>query len=506
MDTRDDNPAPKKRVRTISNLSDEQVRKKRENDREAQRAFRERTKNRIQILEDELSELRSERELHGAGSIQELKALRDENAALRDQIRRISEIVSPGASSSDQEGGTEDSCIVVSNGNSARNQVQTSGAQTDAVDLETPGSQGNDSDNGLTSYDLNSPTTPQQGQNNDGANLQRSVYDPISNQVSQQRPANYDGIHLSQRNHHHNHHIDNTFDHGLDHQIRAPEYLQSPPPSISCSSEQHLAQDRTLNQIVEHQTDHNLRHGRTSSADLSNYDLENRGHSTFESARSGPMETSAWEPRRNESDGYLDGGMASNSLHGSSVSPNAVSSPPTAIIPASWVTPDTIEPISMSNILPQHLAATCPLDQILLDFLASRRLLAAQGTPVAVLVGPLSPSISGLLNPKRKANAHAASRVMVDVALTFKDTNLREQLGFLYIMYATMRDFSELYARCARLDWPFEPAEAVMPKPDDSGELVMNPLFEKRARTLECWSVGEMFKTKFPELAAAMVC
>ncbi|PVH77653.1 hypothetical protein DL98DRAFT_423430 [Cadophora sp. DSE1049] len=212
----------------------------------------------------------------------------------------------------------------------------------------------------------------------------------------------------------------------------------------------------------------------------------------------------------------------------------------------------------MSNILPRHLAATCPLDQILLDFLASRRVLASQGTPISTLIGPPNPSISGLINPKLKNNAHATSRVMVDVVSTFKDTNLREQLGFLYIMYATLRwqigpsqetfdnlpvwlrptvlqvmaphaawidnipwpevrdvliqnpvkypfqDFSELYARCARLNWPFEPGEAVMPRPDDSGELLMNPLFEKRVRTLECWSVGEMFKARFPELASAM--
>lgn len=140
------------------------------------------------------------------------------------------------------------------------------------------------------------------------------------------------------------------------------------------------------------------------------------------------------------SDNYLDGGIiTTHSLQGSSVSPHATTSSPSPALSSSWVQPETIEQLSMYNILPKHLAATCPLDQILIDFLTSRRLLAAQGTPITTLVGPPKPSISGLLNPKFKTAAHAASRVMVDVVSTFKDTNLREQLGFLYIMYATMR-------------------------------------------------------------------
>lgn len=90
----------------------------------------------------------------------------------------------------------------------------------------------------------------------------------------------------------------------------------------------------------------------------------------------------------------------------------------------------------MSTILPKHVEATCPLDQILFDFLTSRRLLAAQGTPASVLVAPL---ITGLVNPSFKSSAHAAIRVMADVVSTFKDTKLQEKLGFFYIMYSTMR-------------------------------------------------------------------
>lgn len=65
--------------------------------------------------------------------------------------------------------------------------------------------------------------------------------------------------------------------------------------------------------------------------------------------------------------------------------------------------------------------------------------MAAQGTPISALVGPSKPAVSGLLNPRFKTMAHASSRVIVDIVCTFTDTGLTEKLGFLCIMYATMR-------------------------------------------------------------------
>lgn len=66
------------------------------------------------------------------------------------------------------------------------------------------------------------------------------------------------------------------------------------------------------------------------------------------------------------------------------------------------------------------------------------------------------------------------------------------------------QDFSELYAREASLNWPFDAADAVMSKGESSDEVMMNPLFEKHLQKLESWSVGELFKERFPELAAAI--
>lgn len=129
-------------------------------------------------------------------------------------------------------------------------------------------------------------------------------------------------------------------------------------------------------------------------------------------------------------DHYLDGVMTniSSKTYGAPQGPTASSNP--AIQPFAWAQNEANGKITMSTILPKHMEATCPLDQILLDFLTSRRLLAAQGTPASALVGPLKPSITGLVNPSFKGPAHAAIRVMADVVSTFKDTKLQEQLGF----------------------------------------------------------------------------
>ena len=465
MDGHDDNPAPKKRVRTVSTLNQEQVRKKRENDREAQRAFRERTKNRIQILEAELSELRSEREKQGGNVSQEVKGLREENAALKQQLRQISAIIGQERSSLDTGTDKETSCIVVrpqDKDDSSSFQAQTDDVQHDATNPDTPRSQADHSDNYMPIYDnALVPSISQPGTADDTTAIEGSLYDQTSDQTLEQRPPNYrQNINVLHESHHTDH-IETGFDQNIKNHFSAPMYPQSPPQSTSCGSEE-------IRLIQDHQPARQSEHSRSLS--LPSYNLGVRVHSGFESTQEVSTETSTGGthnesnntkgfPSRESgmylssakpdsinvdivdfaSDGYLDGGMMGpSSIHGSSVSPNATTSSPAAISP-SWVTPETVEPISMSNILPRHLAATCPLDQILLDFLASRRVLASHGTPVSTLIGPPNPSISGLINPKLKNSAHATSRVMVDVVSTFKDTNLREQLGFLYIMYTTLR-------------------------------------------------------------------
>lgn len=97
-------PPPKRRIRTISNLTQEQIRKKRDNDREAQRAFRERTRLRIHVLEDELAVLKSERSQLDDSNTSELQTLREENRTLKFQIHRFRQLANPLLSALTEDG------------------------------------------------------------------------------------------------------------------------------------------------------------------------------------------------------------------------------------------------------------------------------------------------------------------------------------------------------------------------------------------------------------------
>ncbi|KAG0154962.1 hypothetical protein PDIDSM_535 [Penicillium digitatum] len=88
----------------------------------------------------------------------------------------------------------------------------------------------------------------------------------------------------------------------------------------------------------------------------------------------------------------------------------------------------------------QNLPATCPLDNILLDFLQSRQHEAAQGIPRQKLAGPPYPSVSSLLNPERSVYSHPVSKVFTDILHTFPDlSSLPVQVAVLYTMFLLMR-------------------------------------------------------------------
>lgn len=86
----------KKPKRGIRQLNEQQLAKKRQNDREAQRAIRERTKNQIESLEQKVKELESGqayRQLQDL--IREKAALKAENAGLKKRLESIYAIVEP---------------------------------------------------------------------------------------------------------------------------------------------------------------------------------------------------------------------------------------------------------------------------------------------------------------------------------------------------------------------------------------------------------------------------
>lgn len=202
-------------------------------------------------------------------------------------------------------------------------------------------------------------------------------------------------------------------------------------------------------------------------------------------------------------------------------------------------------------------ASTCPLDSLLLDFLNERRQRAAEGHPVQEVIGPRYPSVSSLLNPAQSAYSHPLSRVFTDILAKFPDiSGLPERVAVLYIMFLDMRwqvsptkenyerlppwmrplkcqittphpawidhlpfpgmreklvrlynpkefhfdNFFIPYTTTLRLSWPYDDTDTLLRSPD-SGELMINPVFERHLRNLDNWKLGDAFARAFPVLA-----
>jgi hypothetical protein len=198
---------------------------------------------------------------------------------------------------------------------------------------------------------------------------------------------------------------------------------------------------------------------------------------------------------------------------------------------------------------------TCPLDNILLDFLHERQQQAADGVATPKLVGPAYPSVSSLLNPA--VESHPLSKVFTDILGTFPDlSTLPEKVAVLYIMFLIMRwqisptqenydrlpewvtprpsqlftphpawidhlpwprmrdklvrdyvlseyafdNFFIPFTTTLSLNWTYEPTDTLLTSPE-TDELMINPVFERHLRRLENWSLGPAFANTFPGLA-----
>lgn len=90
--------------------------------------------------------------------------------------------------------------------------------------------------------------------------------------------------------------------------------------------------------------------------------------------------------------------------------------------------------------LPRTIAATCPLDDIMLGFLAKQHARAAEGVPLHVLAGPEYPNFTALVVKDHTVDAHPLSKLFTDIIFTFPDVcGLPEQIAVVFIMFMIMR-------------------------------------------------------------------
>lgn len=96
-------PTPAKRKKTtstssrgVANLTPDQLQRKRANDREAQRAIRERTKNQIDSLNARIRELESAQPYHDLQhAIRQKEAVQAENEDIKRRLAAVMEMIQP---------------------------------------------------------------------------------------------------------------------------------------------------------------------------------------------------------------------------------------------------------------------------------------------------------------------------------------------------------------------------------------------------------------------------
>jgi hypothetical protein len=96
----DGQPSKKRRTgpnsRGVANLTPEQLARKRANDREAQRAIRERTKNQIDRLNQRIRDLESQQPYHDLQLVlREKEGVQAENADIRKRLESVMSIIQP---------------------------------------------------------------------------------------------------------------------------------------------------------------------------------------------------------------------------------------------------------------------------------------------------------------------------------------------------------------------------------------------------------------------------
>lgn len=89
----------------MANLTPEQLTKKRANDREAQRAIRERTKNQIETLEKKIQDLTSQHPYQELQNVTRQKeAVEAENAEIKRRLAQVMNLIQPLVAGNGVEG------------------------------------------------------------------------------------------------------------------------------------------------------------------------------------------------------------------------------------------------------------------------------------------------------------------------------------------------------------------------------------------------------------------
>ncbi|KAM7200508.1 AP-1-like transcription factor [Naviculisporaceae sp. PSN 640] len=546
------NPKKRKTIpgsRGVANLTPEQLAKKRANDREAQRAIRERQKLKNEQYEREIRELKSQQ------PYQELQAALRQKAAVEAELAEMKRTLASVVSMVQPLISRPDTQPAASIGSSPHDGGQTQPATS------IPPPPAPSFTVGSTPVSAASPASV----SNQGGRWQNEL-SPVATQATAARPVPAAGDYpearvLEQQR--------LELVHGLDLGSERLEldFLIGPTQKIpKIQSGINGAQDSPNYRHVP------LKHDWTDGPDPASTNPQTQAPAVvqrfpppiFSDTTTGTQQTApaqitvvpaaAVPPPPPPSQPPLNAipRIGQSQQHPSSSIPPSLPNPNPSPDTGTGGTPPWFLPL-------KNCAPTCALDSLLLDFLAERRERQREGLPLSELVGPRYPSVSSLLNPAvSRRYAHPLSKLFTDVVSTFPHlSTLPERIAVVHGMFLIMRwqidptrenwlampphfrplpiqqsvshpawldyiafpdmrravitewenndrsftidEFFIPFTSTLNLSWPYEETDTLLMSPDGS-EVMINPVYERHMSRLSSWTLGEAYARTFPRL------
>lgn len=506
--TRTSVPAPpaQKRSRTISNLTEKQVRQKREVDRKAQRAFRQRAKDCLANLEQQHRELQETSRETEIRLRRELELLRGQNQRL---VRCLANIIQAASTIRNEKPDT----AVFSHRNGIASPLSL---------VEHHPTISRDSISRRSSQnDIQPPETS------------RSVHDASCSPSSQDAAPKLVEVAILHPEH-------ETVDIGSQERTPTPSYHEQHQGDSfdrlvqpgRASPNQALDSNTLLHAEASNNVD--LRFGHDERPDHDGSHVHSLGsHDILLTPIAMDQASSMYHGEGSSTCGRAQGfGSASyeSAPFGDSITVGA-------------------------NVPSLHLTPTCHLDQLMLDFIYSQRDMLSQGIPLSSVVGPEKPTVKALINPGFCGPVHGISKVLSGILSTLFKVRQTEKLALFYVMYKLIRwqisrmeeDYQamplwlrptitqatlphaawidiipwpsvrdilikdaheyaiehsiEYYVQNISVNWKFDEADSLA---DITGEVLLHSIFEKHVSRLQSWSVSSEFQHFYPNLAQAI--
>ncbi|KUJ08570.1 uncharacterized protein LY89DRAFT_741924 [Mollisia scopiformis] len=445
--------------RGVANLTPDQLAKKRANDREAQRAIRERTKNQIENLERKIRELTSQQPYQELQHVlRQKEAVEAENLDIKKRLGSVLQLIQPilGQHGLEAPTYTPPAQPYVPNRPSSA-----------AMNVSTPNS-------------ASSPAsaTPWQAPS---ASM-TTGHDPRAYPQTQALQTQQ----LAKQRHDMAHNLDMGPERlGLDFLLDGTQRINKIPNGVNGSQESFQQNSREHPPSPAH-------HRSNSISSLANYHPSTpAGEMTGHTApiRNGPptcpLDSLLLDFLHKKQQEALDGASTPHLVGPAYPSVSSLLNPARAATshPLSKVFTDILATFPDLSTLPEKVAV------LYIMFLIMRWQIAPSQETYDRLPDWATPRPSQLFTPHPAWIDHLPFPKMRDRLVA--NYNPRDYL---------FDNFFIPFTTTLSVNWPYEPTDALLSSGAEGEELVINPVFERHLRNLENWSLGPNFAKAFPGL------